>query len=143
MGYFEFCRLAVLIIDGVPSGLVILLDEGEGDIHLLPVRLAAYPPAGGLLVANVPGHLSVEDTGDVVHSPRTPPTLRRRVPGVATIAAEAGEAAEVEEEGCQHGQDQTRQAAGRHSRHAGTGLMATSSPSTSVRKLGVKTWVVT
>ena len=77
MRYFELCRLAVLIVDSVSPGLVVLLDEGERDIHLLPIRLAAYPPAGGLLVADVPGHLSVEDAGDVVHSPGALLMLRR------------------------------------------------------------------
>ena len=65
MRYLELLSLGDLVGDPLSPGLVLVLDEGEGKPHLGVVALAGNLLDPGLLDSNVPGHLPVEDAGDV------------------------------------------------------------------------------
>ena len=65
MGYFKLRGLGRLVGDPLAPGLVLILDEGEGEPDLGRVALAGNLPDPSLLDADVLGHLPVEDAGNV------------------------------------------------------------------------------
>ena len=65
MRNLELLSLGDLVGDPLSPGLVLVLDEGEGKPHLGVVALAGNLLDPGLLDSNVPGHLPVEDAGDI------------------------------------------------------------------------------
>ena len=65
MRYLELLSLGDLVGDPLSPGLVLVLDEGEGKPHLGVVALAGNLIDPCRCGPNVPGHLPVEDTGDV------------------------------------------------------------------------------
>ena len=65
MRNLKLLGLGDLVGDPFSPDLVLVLDEGEGKPHLGFVALAGNLLDPGLLDSNVPGHLPVEDAGDV------------------------------------------------------------------------------
>ena len=65
MRNLKLLSLGDLVGDPLSPGLVLVLDEGEGKPHLGVVVLVGNLLDPGRLGTNVPGHISVEDAGDV------------------------------------------------------------------------------
>ena len=65
MRNLKLLSLGDLVDDPLSPSLVLVLDEGEGKPHLGVVALAGNLLDPSLLDSNVPGHLPVEDAGNV------------------------------------------------------------------------------